>query len=77
MVGFRSKKIMNDTKWLGPYGPNDRHADPITIDYVIELKNRIDVLEAQLSRALDKCVSQEKTIAAIKLLVQDKHLVGD
>ena len=77
MVGFRNKKIANDIQWLGPYGPNDRHADQTTIDHVIELKNRIDALEAQLSRALDKCVAQEKTISAIKLIVRDKHWVGD
>ena len=77
MTGFRSKKMSNDIRWIGPYKSDDRHADPITIDHVIELRNRIDALEAQLSRALDKCVAQEKTISAIKSLVRDKHWVGD
>jgi hypothetical protein len=71
MTGFRSKKILNDIRWIGPYKPNNRHADPVTIDHIIELRNQIDALEAQLSRALDKCVAQEKTILAIKEILKN------
>jgi CO dehydrogenase/acetyl-CoA synthase epsilon subunit len=65
------------TRWLGPYKPTDRYADPVTLDHIVKLKKHIEILETQLSKALDKCVDQEKTIKSIKSLVRDKHWIGD
>jgi hypothetical protein len=35
---------MSETRWLGPYAPNERHADPVTIDHIIKLKREINDL---------------------------------
>lgn len=32
-------------RWLGPYKETDRFADRVTIDHVIELRKRIEVLQ--------------------------------
>jgi len=41
MAGYRSKKLMAD-----------RHADPITLDHIIELRKKLAIAEQQRDNAL-------------------------
>lgn len=49
--------MTQDVRWIGPYlskgqGPRDvieRHADPVTMDHIIELRKRILDLERHLT----------------------------
>jgi len=45
MVGYRSKKLMAD-----------RHADPITLDHIIELRKKLEEAERQRENALDALI---------------------
>jgi hypothetical protein len=60
MTGFRSKRLMNNVRWLGPYEPEDRHADTVTLEHVIELRKRLAEVEGQRDNALDMVMSLKK-----------------
>jgi phage host-nuclease inhibitor protein Gam len=51
---------MGDVRWLGPYAPNDRHADDVTIDHIIELRKRVSVAEEKMNNALDALMALRK-----------------
>lgn len=44
---------MSEVRWLGPYAPEDRHADDQTIDHIIALRKQLEVAETQMHNALD------------------------
>ena len=48
---------MNNVRWLGPYEPEGRHADTVTIDHIIKLQKRMSEVEGQMNNALNMCVS--------------------
>jgi hypothetical protein len=66
MTGFRSKREMNNIRWLGPYEPQDRHADRITLDHIIKLQKRMSEVEEQMKNTLDMCVSLIQTDRAMR-----------
>ena len=41
MTGYRSKKMMSDIRWLGPYAPTDRHVDDVTLAHVVDLRKKV------------------------------------
>jgi len=62
MTGFRSKRQMSEIRWLGPYAPEDRHADTVTLDHLIELRKRLAEVERQRDNALDMVMSLKKEV---------------
>jgi|GEM_PF-4706320 len=65
MTGFRSKRLLTEIRWLGPYAPEDRHADTVTLDHVIDLRKRLVEAERQRDNALNMCVHLQKEIARL------------
>ena len=66
MTGYQSKKMSAEIRWLGPYAPNTRHADPETLDHIIELRKKLEEAERQRDNALDKVMSMQKKITEMK-----------
>jgi len=66
MTGYQSKKMSAEIRWLGPYAPNSRHADPETLDHIIELRKKLEEAERQRDNALDKVMSMQKKITEMK-----------
>jgi len=67
MVGYRSKKLMAD-----------RHADPITLDHIIELRKKLAIAEAQRDNALAVATrlqrEKDRLIAEIKSIADHDQL---
>lgn len=57
---------MNNIRWLGPYEPEDRHADTVTLDHVIELRKRLAEAERQRENALDMCMALRKELESLR-----------
>ena len=80
MTGYRSKKMMSDIRWLGPYAPADRHADDVTLSHVVELRKKIAELEDQLARTLSWVVPMkrrvEKLEEALSVAIEDLDDLG-
>jgi len=80
MTGYRSKKMMSDVRWLGPYAPADRHADDVTITHVVELRRKVTELEDQLARTLSWVVPMkrrvEKLEEALSVAIEDLDDLG-
>ena len=66
MTGYQSKKMSAEIRWLGPYAPNSRHADPETLDHIIDLRQKLAEAERQRDNALDKVMSMQKKITEMK-----------
>ena len=66
MTGYQSKKMSAEIRWLGPYAPNSRHADPETLDHIIDLRKKLAEAERQRDNALDKVMSMQKKITETK-----------
>jgi len=66
MTGFRSKRQMSEIRWLGPYAPEDRHADTVTLDHLIELRKRLAEVERQRDNALDMVMSLKKEVDRLR-----------
>lgn len=61
MAGYRSKKIMAD-----------RYADPITLDYIIELRRKLAEAERQRDNALNVCMSLRKQIDSLQKALEKR-----
>ena len=48
---------MSEIRWLGPYAPDDRHADTVTLDHLIELRKKLAEAENQRDNALNMCMT--------------------
>jgi len=66
MTGFRSKRQMSEIRWLGPYAPEDRHADTVTLDHLIELRKKLAEAESQRDNALNMCMALRKEIDRLR-----------
>ena len=66
MTGYQSKKMSAEIRWLGPYAPNTRHADPETLDHIIDLRKKLAEAERQRDNALDKVMSMQRKITEMK-----------
>ena len=53
----------------------NRHADPVTIDHVIELRKEIGRLEKQLNNALDVVMAQRNLLNALRHAYDHRLLV--
>jgi len=62
MPGYQSKKRSAEIRWLGPYAPNDRHADDTTLDHIIDLRKRLAEAERQRDNALDIIVTLHRRL---------------
>ena len=65
-TGYRSKKILSDIRWLGPYALADRHADDLTIAHVVELRRKIAELEEQLARVMSWVIPMQRENALLR-----------
>lgn len=66
MTGFQSKRAANNIRWLGPYEPEDRHADTVTLDHLIELRKKLAEAESQRDNALNMCMALRKEIDLLR-----------
>ena len=57
MMGFRGKRQMAEVRWLGPYAPEERHADNETLNHIIALRKMLAMAEQQRDNALDAAVA--------------------
>lgn len=57
---------MSEIRWLGPYAPEDRHADTVTLDHVIDLRKRLAEAERQRENALDMCMALRKELESLR-----------
>ena len=48
---------MSEVRWLGPYAPEDRHADNETVDHIIALRKMLALAEQQRDNALDAALA--------------------
>lgn len=48
---------MAEVKWLGPYAPEERHADNETIEHIIALRKQLEIAERQMHNAMDAAIS--------------------
>ena len=60
---------MSNVRWLGPYTGNDRHADSKTIDYIIDLRKRLQEAERQRDNAVAQCEKQYKEIWRLRSII--------
>jgi len=44
---------MSEVRWLGPYAPEDRHADKQTVDHIIALRKQLELSDKAMNNALD------------------------
>ena len=44
-----------------------RHADPETLDHIIELRNKLAEAERQRDNALDRCMALEKLVWELRV----------
>ena len=51
---------MSEIRWLGPYAPDNRHADTVTLDHLIELRKKLAEAENQRDNALNMCMTLRK-----------------
>lgn len=71
MTGYQSKKKSTQVKWLGPYAPNDRHADDVTIDYLIALRRENMLLQDALQQAVSNVNDLTLRSMTMKKAIQD------
>lgn len=57
---------MSEIRWLGPYAPEDRHADTLTLDHLIELRKKLAEAENQRDNALNMCMALRKEIDRLR-----------
>ena len=48
---------MAEVRWLGPYAPEDRHADNETLEHIIALRKQLEIAERQMHNAMDAAVA--------------------
>lgn len=57
--------MMTEIRWLGPYAPEERHADTVTLDHVIDLRKRLAEAERQRDNALDVVMTLRKGLVDV------------
>jgi len=72
MTGWQSKKMSAEIRWLGPYPPNTRHADPETMDHIIDLRKKLAEAERQRDNALAGLSGMHKKILELKAKLEEK-----
>ena len=48
---------MAEVRWLGPYAPEERHADNQTLEHIIALRKQLEIAERQMHNAMDAAVA--------------------
>jgi len=48
---------MAEVRWLGPYAPEERHADNETLEHIIALRKQVEIAEYQMNNALNAAVA--------------------
>jgi hypothetical protein len=61
-----------EIRWLGPYPPNTRHADPETMDHIIDLRKKLAEAERQRDNALAGLSGMHKKILELKAKLEEK-----
>lgn len=72
MTGYQSKKMSAEIRWLGPYPPNTRHADPVTVDHIVDLRKKLTEAERQRDNALAGLAGMHKKILELKTKLEEK-----
>ena len=79
MTGYQSKIKSSEIRWQAPCDTMPRHADPTTIDHIIELRKRVTLLESQLNNVLSWVKpmqrSNERMQAALEEIVEGSKLI--
>ena len=71
MSGYQSKKQSAAARWLGPYAIKERHADDVTIDHVIALRKKNEMLQDALRQATQELANACLRNMALKKGIQD------
>ena len=71
MTGYQSKKKSAQVRWLGPYALNERHADDVTLEYIIALRNKVSMLEDALRQATVQLTEATMRNITMKKGIQD------
>ena len=61
---------MAEVRWLGPYAPEDRHADNQTLEHIIALRKQLEIAERQMHNAMDAAM------AAFGIVAKDHNVTG-
>lgn len=63
---------MTEVSWLGPYpvSDNSRHADPVTLAHVVELRKRINELEGYVKNFEDHCSKVHRTLVDVRQIIR-------
>lgn len=48
---------MSEVRWLGPYAPEERHADNETLEHIIALRKQLEIAEHRMNNALDAALA--------------------
>ena len=48
---------MAEVRWLGPYAPEERHADNETLEHIIALRKQLEIAEHRMNNALDAALA--------------------
>lgn len=48
---------MAEVRWLGPYAPEERHADNETVEHIIALRKQLEIAEHRMNNALDAALA--------------------
>lgn len=60
---------MSEVKWLGPYEPETRHADPVTINHIIELRKKLAEAERQRDNVMAHCLSLHDEVWKLRMKI--------
>jgi len=71
MTGYQSKKQSAAARWLGPYAIKERHADDVTIDHVIALRKKNEMLQDALRQATQELANACMRNMTLKESIQD------
>ena len=71
MTGYQSKKKNAQVRWLGPYAPNERHADDVTLEHILALRNKVSMLEDALRQATVQLTEATMRNITMKKSIQD------
>jgi len=71
MTGYQSKKKSAQVRWLGPYAPSERHADDVTLEHILALRNKVSMLEDALRQATVQLTEATMRNITMKKGIQD------
>lgn len=68
---------MAEVRWLGPYAPEDRHADNVTLEHIIALRKQLEIAERQMNNALDAALAAMHKERVFRYALNEMLAIGD